>query len=38
MITITVSDGTNEVSRIYTENADFDGAIESMLETLRNSK
>jgi len=38
MVTITVSNGKDEVYRTYTENADFDGVIESMLETLNNLK
>lgn len=38
MVTITVSNDTDEVTRKYTENADFEGVIESMLETLNNLK
>lgn len=37
MITIIVSKDGNEVTRHYTENADFTGVIESMVKTLQDS-
>lgn len=37
MITITVSKGENEIYRDYSEDADFTGVIEDMIETLDGS-